>query len=179
MSNQLVFESRRTRVWWAKAAAVASAAFVVAALALALFWGLCALLVALRDIEVTGAQWGDAWTGVLRAALMAAAAALGGYAVTMLFRNTIATLGLLFVAAVGSSLLISAMPMADPERWMLHANGLTILADGYTYWSPCRSDMCEQVELVLPMSHGLVYFGVALAVAVVASLVAFQRRDVP
>ena len=55
--------------------------------------------------------------------LLAAGAALAGYALTMLFRSTVATLGVLFAVAVGRHASSSACSLDEAnERWMLHTN---------------------------------------------------------
>ena len=52
MSNQLLFEPRRARVWLAKGGAVLALALTTSAVLLAAFWGGIALLVRSRGIDV-------------------------------------------------------------------------------------------------------------------------------
>ncbi|HEY9564090.1 MAG TPA: hypothetical protein VIR30_10010 [Nocardioides sp.] len=185
MSNQLLFESRRGRVWLAKVSAAFIGGFVVAALALAFLWVLFTGLFALRDVTVTSADWQTAGARWFRASLTAAMAAVGGCAMTMLFRNTIATLGLMVAVIVSSSVLIFVLPfLADPEPWTVHANGLAVLQGGYEYYPPegysCDSlESCNAAMLHVSMTHGIVYFAVILAVTLTASVLSFRRRDVP
>ena len=56
MTNQLLFEPRRGRVWLAKAAAVTLGSGLVALVALAGFWLALGLVAAARDVAVPGAQ---------------------------------------------------------------------------------------------------------------------------
>lgn len=181
MSNQLLFESRRTRLWLAKAGSATLGGMVLAVVGTALFWGLYAGLAAVRDVSMAGLA-GDVGALALRTTVFAGAAALMGFAVTMLFRSTVACLGLLLAGAVGGSVLMSVLPFDDPERWMFHANAAAILQDGYEYWPSggysCVGD-CSSVMLTLSLTHGAVYYAVLLAIVSVLSIASFRRRDVP
>ena len=73
MSNQLLFEPRRLRVWMAKGAAVLLTGLVVGAVVLALFWGGAALLASSRDITAAPGTWDDIWATQARGVL-----AIGG-----------------------------------------------------------------------------------------------------
>src|SRR5690606_7444758 len=65
MSNQLLFESRRWRIWLAKAVAVVLGVLAVAAVVIALFWGGIWMLAQMRDVGTSSAVWRDtAWTQV-------------------------------------------------------------------------------------------------------------------
>lgn len=181
MSNQLLFESRRTRLWGAKAAAATLGGLVLALLGSVVVWGLYAGLAAIRDVPLAG--FGDDIGALLvRSVLFAGAAALAGYAITMLFRNTVACLGLVLAGAVGGSMLIAVLPLDDPERWMPHANAAAVLQDGHEYWPQgdymCSGD-CSEITLHLSLAHGVVYFAVLIALVVALSIISFRRRDVP
>ncbi|KRF11395.1 hypothetical protein ASG90_16710 [Nocardioides sp. Soil797] len=181
MSNQLLFESRRTRLWLAKAGAAALGGMLLAVVGSALFWSLYAGLAAIRDVSMAGLA-GDAGAMALRTTLFAGAAALMGFAVTMLFRSTVACLGLLLAGAIGGSMLMAVLPFDDPERWMFHSNAAAILQNGYEYWPQgdysCMGD-CSEVMLTLSPTHGVVYYAVILAVVIALSIASFRRRDVP
>lgn len=188
MSNQLLFEPRRLRVWAAKAAALAVGAFVVAAVATTVFWGLFAGLAASRDIPISGTLWESiAWLG-FRGSLLASAAALAGFALTMLLRNTVGTLGLMFAAAVGGSLLIIALPFEGTGRWLLSNNVLGVLMDGYGYYDESLVNCSEAdymagkectAEAFMTMGEGLSFLGALLLGALALSIPSFLRRDVP
>lgn len=187
MSNQLLFEPRRWRVWLAKAGAVAALAAVAMAVILGAFWGAVRLLGASRDL-VPAPGVVDLVQGTsVRAVLLAAAAVLGAYAVTMLFRSTVFTLGALFAVVIGPTVVMAAFGLS--ERWMPHTNVAAVLFDGTNYWRqppevcylsgqpPADVDCAEQARVGL--AQGVTYLGIALAAAVGASLPAFLRRDIP
>lgn len=186
MSNQLLFEPRRTRIWLAKAGAVTVLVAAATAAILAAFWAGIWLLASSRDIETATTVVRDIqWTS-LRAVGLAAVAALGAYAVTMLFRSTVFTLGALFAVVVGSTVVLAGFGVS--ERWMPHANVQAVLADGTRYFrqpppscydrpSPEGLDCREFATLT--SADGALYLGAFLLLAVVLSVWSFRRRDVP
>lgn len=183
MSNQLLFEPRRIRVWAAKAAAVMIGALAVAAVGLAAFWALTWGLMESRDIAATSGGWRDVAEAGGRSALFAAAAALGGYVVTMLLRSTVGTLGVMLAVSIGGSILVATMPIDGNGRWMLPHNVLGILDNGYRYYDStlpgCGGFDGGSCEEVLSMGEGLRFIGVILLVGVALSMASFRRRDVP
>ncbi|QIX27052.1 ABC transporter permease subunit [Nocardioides sp. JQ2195] len=182
MSNQLLFESRRARLWLAKAAAAAIGGVVLAVVGSAVFWSLYAGLAAIRDVPLAGSG-DDVGALALRSLLFAGGAALMGFAVTMLFRSTVACLGLLLAGAIGGSILMSVLPFDDPERWMFHSNAAAVLQDGYEYWPRgdyiCDMGDCSDAMVTLSLAHGVVYYAVLLAIVSALSIASFRRRDVP
>lgn len=183
MSNQLLFEPRRSRVWLAKGGAIFLGAAVAAAVIMAAFWTALYLVAQSRDI-VTGATVQEsirALTG--RAALLAGFGALGGYALTMLLRHTVGTLGLLFAYVAGGETLIALLPIEGIGRWSLGNNVLAWLNDGYEYWDnslscPGGGYECEKT-VVLSLHEAAAYLGPLLLVALLASVWMFRRRDIP
>ncbi len=183
MSNQLLFEPRRSRVWLAKAGAVALAAFLVTAVVLSLFWLTLYLAAASRGIP-TGAtvQVDLRWT-IARTALLAALAALGSYALTMLLRHTVGTLAMVFGYAVVGQAVVAAIPVEGTGRWALGNNVIAWIRDGTRYYDPslvCRpgSGKCVQYGR-LSFEQGAVYLGATVLVVVLLSLLLFRRRDIP
>ncbi|GAB2858759.1 hypothetical protein [Nocardioides pacificus] len=183
MSNQLLFEVRRSRVWLAKALAVLVTTLVTSVIVLTAYWtGLWAVAAsrdqAIHD-DIVAILAGFSGRGVL----LAGAAALGAYAVTMLFRSTVATLGLLFAVAVVGSLLVGVLPLPSPERWMLPSNVLAVLYDGIRYWDQSKCTGATPTvncgDAVLTTGQASLYLGTLLAASVTASLLVFRRRDVP
>jgi hypothetical protein len=184
MSNQLLFEPRRIRVWLAKAAAVLLGTAAVAALGLAMFWALTWGLIQNRDIAASSDQWRDIAEAAGRSALFAGAAGLGGFVVTMLLRSTVGTLGLMLAVSIGGSLLVAALPIDGNGRWMLSNNVLGILENGYHYYDSSLS-ACDQFggegscEATLSLGEGLRFLGALLVAGVALSMASFRRRDVP
>ncbi len=184
ISNQLLFEPRRVRVWLAKAVAVAFFAAVVTLAVLALWWAALWVLASARGLDQSPGTWEAVLGLVGRTIPLSAAFAVGAYALTMLLRSTVGTLSVLFAISVGATLLISALPLDSPEIWMPHLNVEAWLANGVEYWpmndcsdygaSP-ESDCLQRLEL--PQAGR--YLGVLLLAAGAASLASFRRRDVP
>ncbi|CAM3244947.1 ABC transporter permease subunit [Nocardioides dubius] len=182
MSNQLLFEPRRTRVWWAKGITVALAGAVLTLLGLVVFWAVLGTGAALRDVSVPGSLWGDVAGHAGRAMILGAAAALAGFALTMFFRSTVATLGVVVVVTALSSLIVGLMPIADPIQWQPTMHALAFLQNGfdYTYWpSNCWDSDCGEEERTISMLRGSLFLGTLVLAAVAASLASFRRRDVP
>ncbi len=181
MSNQLLFEPRRLRVWAAKAAVVFLTGLIVSAVVLAAYWGGIALLASTRDIATSAPEWELIRNASIRGSLLAAFAALGGYALTMLFRSTVATLGVMFAVSVGGSLLITGVLGTAAERWLLPTNFYAVYANGYGYFAgDCyeQSDGAGGCMERLSLIDGATYLGVMLLVAVVLSIWSFRRRDI-
>jgi ABC-2 type transport system permease protein len=183
MSNQLLFEPRRGRVWVAKGAAIALGAGIAAAALLAAFWAALYLVAESRGIS-TGATVQEsirAMTG--RAAVLAGVGALGGYALTMLLRHTVGTLGLLFAYVAGGEAIIALLPVEGIGRWSLGNNILAWLDNGYTYWDnslscPGGGFECDK-QVLMTLGESVTYLGPLLLVALLVSVWSFRRRDIP
>jgi len=185
MSNQLLFEPRRLRVWAAKAGVVLLTGLVVSATVLAAYWGALWVLAESRDLQASGAEWELIRHSAMRGSLLVALAGFGGYAMTMFFRSTVATLGVLFAFTIGGSLVILAVLGDTAQKWLLPTNFMAVVMNGYDYYDgnteSCgvggSSVECGMAHLTL--SEGASYLGLLLAAAVVLSLWSFRRRDVP
>jgi ABC-2 type transport system permease protein len=183
MSNQLLFEPRRPRVWLAKAGAVFLTGLVASAVVLSAWWGAVWLLAESRDLQPGGDTWELIRNSALRGVLMVAFAGLGGYALTMFFRSTVATLGVLFAVSLGGSLLIAGVIGPGAERWLLPTNVAAVLFNGVEYFDASVQCLdpggpCDQMA-TLSLASGIAYLGTLLVVAVALSLWSFRRRDVP
>lgn len=180
MSNQLLFEPRRDRVWLAKGLAVFLVGLVTAAAALALFWAATWLLAEQRDVQATAHQWALIRNSALRGTLLVGLAGLTGYALTMLFRSTVATLGVFFAAALGGSLLVIALFGEGAVRWLPPINFTAVVLGRYEYYDPtgCVSELGDCTRH-LTLTGGATYLAIMLALAVGLSVWSFRRRDVP
>lgn len=183
VSNQLLFEPRRMRVWWAKAVVVTTVAFAASAVVMSAFWLAMNAVAASRDLPSGGGLLLDCLQMGWRAALVAALAGLLGFAFTMLFRSTVATLGILFGVALAGGVLLSVLGVS--ERWNPAVNVAAVITDNATYYVevPCRGDVeqgsfCSE-ERRLSMAHGAGFLGTAVVAAGALSLLSFRRRDVP
>lgn len=183
VSNQLLFEPRRARVWSAKALVVTGGALVVAAVVMTAYWAVLGAVASSRDTLDDGDLLGALQMG-WRSAGVAAAASLLGFVLTMLFRSTVATIGILLGASVAGSLLLAAVGAS--ERWNPAINLLALIDNGTTFYSEeaCYDDGhgydgyydCEEE---LTFGDASLYLGSFLLVGGVASFVSFGRRDVP
>ncbi|WP_395659735.1 hypothetical protein [Nocardioides sp.] len=187
MSNQVLFEPRRLRLWSAKGVAVTLVALVTAVVVSSAYWLAIWATMRARDLPVLDGSLSDSLSYGLRGAGFAAAAALGGYALTMLFRSTVATVGVLFAVSVAGGVLIALLGLS--EHWQPQKNVAAIVKNGTSYYvEPPRScesrrivpgdDECSPVR-ALPLTDGVAYYGTALVATVGASLLLFRRRDVP
>ncbi len=187
MSNQVLFEPRRWRIWLGKALAVMLVGIVTATVVLGLFWGILAVVAATRDLGpaegVSGLIWAQSWRGVV----LAVAAGVGGYAVTMLLRSTVAALGILFAVTVVAPILIAISGMPGNERALPQNNALAWLTGEARFQQfddpACFGDLRtgprpEDCVLIIDRGDAAWYFGGLLAVACAASVFSFSRRDV-
>jgi len=172
MSNQLLFEPRRLRVYAAKAAAVLLVGLVVSGVVLSVWWAVLGQVAAHRDLTTSAATWADIRGSVVRGGLLAALAGVGGYAMTMLFRSTVATLGVLFGTVVATTLLIASLPLENAQRWLPSNNIGAWVLDGIDYYTNNSQEHLSKWD-------GGLYLLVLLVGALVLSSWSFRRRDVP
>ncbi|UMG92718.1 hypothetical protein [Nocardioides sp. TF02-7] len=182
VSNQLLFESRRLRVWAAKGVVVAGFAAVVTAVVVTSYWLALYVVAGSRDIRVRDGVLVDCLQMGGRGALVAGGVALAGYALTMLFRSTVAALGILLALSLAGGVVLAVVGV--DSVWNPGLNLAAVVLDGATYWAdePCglpgSGELCG-VERELSLRRGAAYVSAILAAAVAASVVSFQRRDVP
>ncbi|MCW2815014.1 MAG: family transporter protein [Nocardioides sp.] len=189
MSNQLLFETRRLRVWAAKAVAVGLLALVVGTVALGLFWGGLLAFAQGRGLDPSGQVVTDIAQQLGRSLLVVVGAAVGGYALTTLFRSTVVTIGILFGVAVAGGVLFGALLPGDALRYEPTTNALA-LVKGQTTWYVDPPDDCAYstsgfdpgrcvTEARLTQVGGAVYYAVLLGVIGAGSAASYRRRDVP
>lgn len=185
MSNQLLFEPRRLRLWVAKGAAVLLTGVLVGAVVLGVFWGSAALIASSRDIAAAPGVWREVWETQVRGVLAVGVGGLLGHALTMLFRSTVATLSLMFGVAIAGSLVVVAILGDSAARWLLPTNFLAFVLGGFSYYDPTActqspdGSVTGSCERVLPAVDGGLVLGVLVVVAVLLSLWSTHRRDVP
>jgi hypothetical protein len=181
LTNQLLFVPRRTRVWLAKAGAVTLSSGVVALVALSAYWLILGLFVQARDITVPSSEVVHVVWHVLRATALAMGAGLGAFAVTMIFRHTVATLALLFVYSIGGEIVVNLLPFDGAGRWSVGNNALGWLSTHYRYFDASIActpgDRCSSTQVMTHLESGT-FLGVLVVIAVVISMVWFSRRDV-
>jgi hypothetical protein len=181
MTNQLVFEPRRTRVWLAKAAAVTIGSGLVAVVVLSGFWLALGAFAEARGISVSSSDVSEVVWHIARAVALSMGAALGAFALTMLFRHTVATLALLFVYSVGGEIAVNVLPFEGAGRWSVGNNAFGWLAAHHRYFDAtiiCTpGERCSSMQVMTHLEAG-VFLGILVLISVVASIVWSQRRDV-
>ncbi|WP_235735021.1 hypothetical protein [Nocardioides alcanivorans] len=182
VSNQVLFEPRRGRVWAGKAIVVTGTAFVVSLVVLGGFWLALDTLASSRGLPHGGGLLRDCLAMALRASFIAALAALLGYALTMLFRSTVATLGIVFGVALVGGMLLAVLGF-DGNLNPAH-NVLAVILHGFHYSAevPCppgdMSGWCYE-DRQIGLGQGLAYVGTVVAALCAVSLTVFRRRDIP
>ena len=184
MTNQLIFEPRRVRrVAGQGAAPWPSAAGVVALVAIGGFWLAWGWSPRPADISMPVGRGRRTSPGTSYApSALAMGAGLGAFALTMIFRHTVATLALLFVYSIGGEIVVNLLPFEGAGRWSLGNNAFGWLAIRHRYFDVQR-DVRARASGAAPMQtmthlESGTFLGVLLVVAVVVSLLWFSRRDV-
>lgn len=192
IGTQLLFQSRRGLLYGSKAGALVMAALAVGALGALLAWvgsywaaakwGTTALVEAgPRDTGPVAISAGVLVGRAVRAVVLIVGAGVGGFALAMLFRSSLAAIGLIAgYGLVVETVLRGLWP--GGEAWLLSTRLLAFLQGPYDivrYPDSCNfGGPCEPVVTAVTVTAGGVYLGVLLLVAVAASLVLFERRDI-
>lgn len=178
--NQVLFEPRRSRVWAAKAIASGIGSGAVAFVLLGGFWLTLLLVAADRDVAHGSDVVNDIVWHVLRATLLAAGAGIGAFALTTLFRNSTATLSLLFAYSIGGELLTYLLPVDGLARWTLTNNVFGWLETRLEFFDSTNCGNRGSCSTPVHISHldaGL-YLLVVLLIGCALSWAAFRRRDI-
>jgi hypothetical protein len=182
MSNQLLFEPRRFRVWVAKGAVVGAIAGVLSAVVMTIYWLALYAVARSRDLDVRDGVLRECLQMGWRGAVVAAGVAVLGYALTMFFRSTVAALGVMLALGLAGGVVLAVIGI--DTVWNPGLNLASVILDGARYYVevPCPQDagggICEEPR-VLSQRRASAYLGALGAVAVAASVAAFHRRDVP
>jgi hypothetical protein len=187
MSNQLLFEPRRTRVWLAKALAVGLVSGCLALAVLVAFWTGLYGVASVRDLPIQDHALSAAYKQAVLGAAFAAGAGLFGYALTMLLRSTVGTLGFLFAVGFFCVVVVAGVLGLEgsTERFMPWGNFYAYAVGTYEYYDygSCsfeRADVggCDSQQ-VIDRSGAVIYFLIISAVTLVPSLFSFRERDLP
>jgi hypothetical protein len=179
LTNQLLFVPRRLSVWLAKAVAVVVGMTAVAVVVLAAFWGSLQATASARGLGASSSDWHQILVSSGRGLALVAGVTLGGFALTMLLRSTVATLGLVLGALVVGEGLAAGLPFDRMSQWSPAQNVGAWLSGGLEVFdtSICSSEG-QACTYTLTVLHAVLYLGALLAIAVVLSMVTFRRRDV-
>lgn len=183
LSNQLIFEPRRLKVWTAKALAAFLGCLLTAAVLVAGFWLALYLVAESRGIPTGAAVQEQIRWMAARGVLLAGVGALGGFALTMLLRHTVGTLAVLFAYAAGGEALLALLPIDRAARFSPSTNVFAWIRDGVQVYDenivcPPGGASCAQT-FVVSLAHGAVYLGILVVLAMLLSAVSFRRRDIP
>ena len=177
MSNLMLFEPRRSRVWLAKVVAVVVVvtAFATAVLGLVV-GGSLAAAVSWSDASWGGTRGWYAAYATLRGITLVVAVALVGVALTLALRSTIATVGLAFGYALVGEAVFRAVAPGAVEPWLLSSHLFAFLQGKLELYGQSfgrRPDVT-----VLHLQTSALYLGALLLVLLVASWLIFRRRDI-
>jgi hypothetical protein len=179
--HQLIFEPRRSRVWLAKAVAAMIGSGLITLVVLGGFWLGIGAVARARGISLPSADMTEVGWHVVRAVVLGMGAGLGGFALTMIFRHTVATLAVLFVYSVGGELVVNVVPFEGAGRWSVGNNVLGWLAAQHRYFDPTidcpPGERCSPMQVMSHLEAGT-FLSVLLVIAAVVSLVSFRRRDI-
>lgn len=181
VSNQLLFEPSRVKVWLAKALVVAAFATAVSGVLMTGYWLVMRWIVGRRGAQPRDGVLLDCLQMGWRGAAVAGGVAVAGFALTMFFRSTVAALGVLLALGLAGGVVLAVIGV--DSVWNPGLNLAAVVMDGARYWSevPCGAGEgggCS-VERTLSLGRGLTFVSALLAACVAASLVTFHRRDVP
>jgi len=181
ITNQLLFKSRRSRLWLAKAAAVTIGSGLVAIVVLGGFWLGLGIVAQARDLSISSTDLTDVAWHLVRAVGLSMGAGLGAFALTMIFRHTVATLAILFIYSVGGELVVNLLPFEGAGRWSVGNNAFGWLATHHRYFDATISctpgERCSSMQVMTHLEAGT-FLGILVLVACVASLLWFRRSDV-
>ncbi|QDP97687.1 ABC transporter permease [Microlunatus elymi] len=185
IANWLSFIPDRLKVYVSKLGTLLLTGAIVTAAATALSLASTAVLVKINSGSVT--KLGDLIAEGGRGLLIVTFGAAVGFALALIFRHTVAALGVvlgyLVVDFVLNILMGSIESMQKLKPWLVENNLLAVLHNGYPYYDQRKevtSDgiMYNQVERHLSLGHGIIYLAVLFVAAVLISAVIFRRRDV-
>lgn len=191
IGTQLLFQSRRSVVYGSKVGALVLVAVIVGLIGVILTWA---------ATYWTASRWGttallqeDPLTGrpmpisaavlvqrALRAVAGVAAGGVGGFALAMVFRSSLAALGVAAgYALVGEAVLRGVWRNIEPQ---LLSSRVAAFLDGQfvitRFPQSCGSGTCEPEIIRISALQGGVTLAVLLAAVLLVSVVSFQRRDV-
>lgn len=177
MSNLLLFEPRRGRVWLAKVltVAVVVTAFATLVLGIALAGSLAAAISWSETSWGSTRSWYAAYS-ILRAIIVVVAIAVVGVAVTLALRSTIATVGLAFGYALVGEAMLRAVNREAVEPWLLSSHMFAFLSGELKLYGDSFGRRPEVT--VLHLQTSALYLGTLMLVLLIVSWLTFRRRDI-
>ena len=186
MSNQLLFEPRRERVWLAKALAVGMLTGALALAVLVAYWTGIWATASIRDLPIQEHAVAAAYKQAVLGAGFAAGAAVFGYALTMLLRSTVGTLGTLFAVGFFCVVVVAGVLGlgGELERAMPWGNFYAYAVGSYEFYDygSCVLRRRRRRRLragTITRGASIVYFAIIWVAVAVPSLLSYRQRDVP
>jgi hypothetical protein len=182
----LFWEPRRLKVMGVKIAVTAAAAALLAVIAQVLWWATAEVIARTRgDRDGLPADfWSDLYGQQGRTVLFVALAALLGFGVANLIRNTGASLGVGFVYF---AIIETAVRGFRPgwQEWLLTDNAAALILNGghriFIYDGGFVDEQGNFVdngrEILISNLHGGLVLGIVTVVVVVIGVLLFKRRD--
>jgi len=183
MSNQLLFEPRRERVWLAKALAVGLLAGAVSLTMLVAYWTGMWATASVRDLVIPDHAVSAGFKQAVLGAGFATGAAVFGFALTMLLRSTVGALGVLFAVGFLCVVLVGGVLGlgGEAERFMPWGNFFAYAVGSYEvplltdcFAASGRACVPEHID----RTQSLIYFSVIWTAVSVPSWLSFRVRDV-
>jgi hypothetical protein len=175
----LFWVPRRNRVMGAKLGVLAAGAAAFGVLAQAAWLAMAGILRAAvgTDDRLPEGFWGDLLATQGRSVLLVVLAALGGFGLANLVRNTGASLGIGFVYfAIVETAIGAFRPTWQP--WLLTNNAAGLMVpDGLTVYIWERANQTEPTEYVVTNLQGGLVLAAVVAVVVGVGVALFAKRD--
>jgi len=178
MQTLLTWEPRRVRVFLVRAFVIAVCVFVITVFLQVVFAGVDALVASTRGSTafLPSAFWRSVFVTIGRVSLMATGLALIGYAVAMIGRSTVASLGALFGYLILFEAVIAGFRPTIQGSLLIRAAIVVIthqpiIDEAHTF-------DYNQPVILLGVSRAWAVVGVYMLVLGVLGLLIFRRRDV-
>jgi ABC-2 type transport system permease protein len=178
MQTLLTWEPRRMRVFLVRAFVIAVCVFVITVFLQVVFAGVDALVASTRGITafLPSAFWRSVFVTIGRVSLMATGLALIAYAVAMIGRSTVASLGALFGYLILFEAVIAGFRPTIQGNLLVRAAIVVITHQPII--DPERTFDSNNPVILLGVSRAWLVVGVYLVAVGALGLMIFRRRDV-
>ncbi len=181
----LFWVPRRMQVMAAKLVVLVGAAAVIGVVAQAGWLAMSGILRAFvgLDADLPDGFWSDLLQTQARGVLLTVLAAVIGFGLTSIVRNTGAALGIGFVYLIAIQLVLGGM-RPSWSQWMLGTNALALVQEGgltlqfYDQIDYSAENIGEPVEYYLGHLQSGVFLGIVTLVVVAVGAVLFAKRDI-
>ena len=185
ITSWLTFVPRRGQVFWSKLLTVSGFAALLGVLCATLVFDVALGLAHLHGSRVESVR--ELIEMGARSVLPAVVLAIVGFCLGLLSRHTAGAIGVLLALILIWFIRIGPLSsLGWAQRitpWTPDGNIAAIVDHGYTYSVPVEKATPDGVSLdvvehAVSLTHGMVYWSIALALLITCSLLIFHRRDV-